>query len=155
MRTIVIGAGILGASTAFHLARAGAEVVVIDAAHEGRASAAGAGIICPWVSGVDDEAFYRLYAGGARYYTELIPALAELGETDLGYANVGAMVVSDDSAELAAFRDMLQRRVVVTPEMGTVSLLSTRGMKMSSPLFPSRVTFAADRIGIVFNYFNN
>src|SRR5690348_17654217 len=97
MRTIVIGAGILGASTAYHLARAGADVVVIDAAHEGRATTAGAGIICPWVSGIEDPAFYRLYAGGARYYRELIPALAVLGETDLGYAKVGAMVVSEDS----------------------------------------------------------
>ena len=85
MRIVVVGAGILGASVAFHLAREGVQVTVVDQAHEGRATAAGAGIICPWVSGVDDPAFYRLYAGGGRYYGDLIPVLAELGETDLGY----------------------------------------------------------------------
>ncbi len=141
MRTIVIGAGILGASTAFHLARAGADVVVIDAAHDGRATAAGAGIICPWVSGVEDAAFYRLYTGGARYYTELIPALAELGETDLGYAKVGAMVVSDDTAELAAFRDMLRHRAAATPEMGDVSLLAPHEARALFP--PLRADLAA------------
>jgi glycine/D-amino acid oxidase-like deaminating enzyme len=36
MHIVVVGAGILGASTAFHAARAGARVTVVDAAHEGR-----------------------------------------------------------------------------------------------------------------------
>jgi len=141
MRIIVIGAGILGASTAYHLARAGADVMVIDAAHEGRATAAGAGIICPWVSGAEDAAFYRLYSGGARYYRELIPALAELGETDLGYANVGAMVVSDDAAELTAFRDILRQRSAETPEMGALSLLTPHEARTLFP--PLRADLAA------------
>ncbi len=66
MRIVIIGAGVLGASTAFHLAGMGARVTVIDANLEGRATAAGAGIICPWVSGVDDPIFYRLYAARRR-----------------------------------------------------------------------------------------
>jgi D-amino-acid dehydrogenase len=70
MRTAVIGAGVLGASAAYHLARAGAPVTVIDACRLGRATAAGAGIVCPWVTGVDDPVFYRLYAEAARYYAE-------------------------------------------------------------------------------------
>ena len=54
MHIVVVGAGILGASVAYHLARYGAQVTIVDQAHPGRATAAGAGIICPWVSGVDD-----------------------------------------------------------------------------------------------------
>jgi D-amino-acid dehydrogenase len=54
---IVVGAGILGASTAFHLARAGAQVTIVDQAQDGRATAAGAGIICPWVSSAEEAAF--------------------------------------------------------------------------------------------------
>ena len=117
MHIVVVGAGILGASTAFHLAREGARVTVVDQAHDGRATAAGAGIICPWVSGADDPAFYRLYCEGGRYYGELIPALAEIGESDLGYRRVGALIVSDDGAELAAFQRVLQGRCAETPEM--------------------------------------
>ena len=74
MHVVVVGAGILGASVAFHLAREGVQVTIVDQAHDGRATAAGAGIICPWVSGVEDPAFYRLYVGGGRYYGDLIPA---------------------------------------------------------------------------------
>jgi D-amino-acid dehydrogenase len=124
MHIVVVGAGILGASAAFHLARAGVEVTVVDAAHDGRATAAGAGIICPWVSGAEDAAFYRLYVEGARYYGELVPLLAEQGETDLGFRRVGALVVSDDEGELAAFDAVLGRRRAETPEMGATSLLS-------------------------------
>ena len=56
MRIAVVGAGILGASTAYHLAAAGAEVVLVDDVSEGRATAAGAGIICPWPSLIEDPA---------------------------------------------------------------------------------------------------
>ena len=47
---IVIGAGILGASTAYHLARAGVVVTVVDRNDPGQATDAAAGIICPWLS---------------------------------------------------------------------------------------------------------
>src|SRR5690242_13414726 len=115
MHVVVVGAGILGASAAFHLARAGAQVTIVDAAHEGRATAAGAGIVCPWVSGTEDRAFYGLYVEGARYYTRLVPILGELGETDLGFRRVGAMVVSPDADELAAFDALLRQRQAETP----------------------------------------
>ena len=94
MGIVIVGAGVLGASAAFHLARMGERVTVIDAGLDGRATAAGAGIICPWVSGVDDPAFYRLYAGGGQYYPALIAALGEAGETETGYRCSGAMLVS-------------------------------------------------------------
>lgn len=47
---IIIGAGILGASAAYHLAKAGAEVTVIDRKHPGQATDEAAGIVCPWLS---------------------------------------------------------------------------------------------------------
>jgi D-amino-acid dehydrogenase len=135
MHIVVVGAGILGASTAFHLARAGAQVTIVDQAHEGRATAAGAGIICPWVSGTDDTAFYRLHTESARYYAELLPLMEELGETDHGYRRVGAMVVSNDAAELAAFHEMLRDRHNATPEMGATSRLSpSEAMTLFPPL---------------------
>ncbi|MEV0383801.1 FAD-dependent oxidoreductase [Nonomuraea sp. NPDC050643] len=54
-RVIVIGGGIAGASTAFALARRGADVTVVDSALPGQATAAGAGIISPWASSVEGE----------------------------------------------------------------------------------------------------
>jgi len=121
---IVVGAGVLGASAAYHLARAGAQVSVIDPQMEGRATAAGAGIICPWVSGADDAAFYQLYTAGARYYADLVPALAAIGEDDLGFRRTGALVVSANAAELAFIENLLGERQAATPEMGTVNRLT-------------------------------
>ena len=133
MRIVVVGAGILGASTAYHLARDGADVAIVDQAHEGQATAAGAGIICPWASSVDDPAFYELYAAGARYYTDLVPALSELGETDLGFRRVGALLVSTDPSELAPAESMLRRRRTEAPEIGDVGRLTPHEAKASFP----------------------
>jgi D-amino-acid dehydrogenase len=124
MRAIVIGAGVLGASAAHHLARAGAQVTVVDAGLDGRATAAGAGIICPWVSGVDDPAFYQLYTAGARYYADLVPALAEIGEHDLGFRRTGALVVSASEADLAFIENVARGRQADAPEMGAISRLT-------------------------------
>src|SRR5438477_8469879 len=108
MRVIVIGAGILGASTAFHLTGLGAEVEILDPELEGRATAAGAGIICPWASGIEDAAWHRLGNAAARYYPDLVDALVEAGETDLGYRRVGALLVSSDRGELQGVEARLE-----------------------------------------------
>jgi glycine/D-amino acid oxidase-like deaminating enzyme len=142
MRIVVVGAGVLGASTAYHLAREGADVAVVDQAHEGRATAAGAGILCPWASHVDDPAFYELYAAGARYYSDLVPALSELGETDLGFRRVGALIVSTDPRELTSAESLLRDRRMEAPEIGEVDRLFPREVKA---LFPP---LRADLAGI-------
>ena len=122
MKIIVVGAGVFGASTAYHLARAGAEVVIVDAAHEGRATMAGAGIISPWSSRVEDPDFYRLSSGGGRLYPGLIAQLAEDGEADTGYRKVGAMAVTADPAELRFMERLIRERQA--PEAGVISVLS-------------------------------
>jgi D-amino-acid dehydrogenase len=131
MRVVIVGAGVLGASTAFHLAGTGAEVTVIDAQLDGRATAAGAGIICPWVSSVDDRAFYSLYASGGDYYPELIAALANAGETDTGYRQAGAMLVSGDAEQLDWIEGLARERLGAAA--GDVSRLSA---KAAQGLFP-------------------
>src|SRR5262245_13422447 len=123
MRTIVVGAGILGASAAYHLARLGAEVTLVDRADEGRATAAGAGIVCPWGSLYDDPPAYALLAGGARYYPELVAALAEDGEHDLGYARVGGLYVPETPGDLDATERRVRIRAGNAPEAGRIERL--------------------------------
>ncbi len=135
MRIVIVGAGVLGASAAFHAARAGASVTVVDAHREGRATAAGAGIICPWASGTDDAVFYRLYAGGGEYYRDLIAALAEAGQTDIGYRRAGAMLVSGDRQELGWIERSLRGRAAAA--MGSVTGLSpAEARSLFPPLHP-------------------
>jgi len=124
MRVVVVGAGVLGASAAYHLARAGLEVTLVDRADEGRATAAGAGIVCPWGSTIEDAASYALLAGGARYYSQLVALLAEDGETDLGYARVGGLYVPAEPHDLDELERRARTRAVDAPEAGRIERLS-------------------------------
>ncbi|WP_242288792.1 FAD-binding oxidoreductase [Bacillus cereus group sp. BfR-BA-01319] len=92
---IVVGAGILGASTAYHLAKAGANVTIVDRQQLGQATDAAAGIVCPWLSQRRNKAWYKIVKGGARYYSSLIQQLEEDGETDTGYNRVGAPEIGE------------------------------------------------------------
>lgn len=52
VRVVVIGAGVIGAASAYHLARNGHEVIVVEAGHIGRGASWGnAGWICPAETG--------------------------------------------------------------------------------------------------------
>ena len=137
MRVIVIGAGVLGASAAFHLALGGAEVVLVDQAHDGRATAAGAGIVCPWLSGAGDRDWHRVAEAGARYYPALVQLLAGSGEHELGYRRVGALAVAAERMELDRIERVARARRVKAPEAGEISRLSPRQARaLFPPLHP-------------------
>ncbi|MFI6317987.1 NAD(P)/FAD-dependent oxidoreductase [Nonomuraea sp. NPDC050556] len=132
MRVVVIGGGIVGAAAAFHLTRRGVSVVVVDAGLSGRATDAGAGIVCPWVDHADSSAWYQLSCGGARHY----PSLVELLGGDSGYARVGALLVAEDPVELDPVEALLAERYAGAPEMGEVRRV-TRPVDLFPALDPS------------------
>ena len=123
MRVIVVGAGIVGSSCAYHAAAAGAEVVLVDDGAQGQATAAGAGVVCPWARADPDPDGYRLSVAAAAYYPELAAELAAKGATDPGYVRVGSLHVSTDAAELEATRRRLLDRRNDAPQVGEVTLL--------------------------------
>jgi D-amino-acid dehydrogenase len=139
MHAIVVGAGVLGASTAYHLARSGAAVTIFDRRDLGRATSAGAGIICPWVSAIDDPAYRAIASAAARYYPKLIASLHEDGEHELGYRHVGSLVVPDDPVVLDETERRLHERRVDWPEIGAVKRLTpSQAAALFPPLAPGR-----------------
>lgn len=135
MRVLIIGAGILGASAAYHLAQQGVDVEIVDEGHQGKATLAGAGIVCPWATKVEEPEWYQMYAAGARFYDELIEGLKSRGETNLGYGKVGALVVADDKAEFEAAEQRVQRRLKDAPEAGDARRLTpAEARKLFPPL---------------------
>ncbi|KYD08628.1 D-amino acid dehydrogenase small subunit [Heyndrickxia sporothermodurans] len=132
-KIIIVGAGILGASTAYHLAKAGTEVIVIDKNDEGQATDAAAGIVCPWLSQRRNKAWYKLAKGGAKYYPTLIASLERDGETDTGYARVGAISIHTDTEKLSAMEKRAIKRKVDAPEIGEITVLNHEQTKA---LFP-------------------
>lgn len=132
-KIIVIGAGILGASAAYHLARSGADVTLVDRGDKGQATDAAAGIVCPWLSQRRNKAWYQLVKGGARYYPELIAQLEADGEMETGYKRVGAISLHSDPEKLEKMAERAIKRREDAPEIGEVTILSPAETKR---LFP-------------------
>jgi D-amino-acid dehydrogenase len=100
---IVIGGGVVGLSTAWHLVRGGARTLLVDRGHVGRATDAGAGILSARPDLAADDPCERFAAQAVRYYPLLIERLATEGGDDTGYAVCGSLTVAVDDDELAAF----------------------------------------------------
>jgi len=133
---IVIGGGILGAATAYKLAKIGADVTVIDAAKAGQATDAGAGIVCPWVSKRRNPHWYALAKGGARMYPELIRELEADGIEETGYAQVGSLSLQEDQHKLEELYELISERREEAPEIGEVKLLDEAETQKRFPLIP-------------------
>jgi D-amino-acid dehydrogenase len=125
MRVIVVGSGVVGASCAYTARCLGAEVLLTDAALPGQATAAGAGIVCPWSSSLaDDPVWYSFACAAARYYPRLVAELADRGETDLGYRQVGALVLAASPEQQEQVRQQFLARRDRAPEIGEVAALT-------------------------------
>jgi D-amino-acid dehydrogenase len=124
MRVVVVGAGIAGASAAFHSTQLGAEVCLVDNAAPGRATLAGAGIVCPWLSHNQDPRYEALAFAAVRYYPELAARLAALGETGVDYDLVGGLVVGLSPEQLNPVLRRLEKHLEQgVKEIGEVRLL--------------------------------
>jgi D-amino-acid dehydrogenase len=138
MRIIVVGAGIVGASAAFHLTQLGAEVCLIDSDAPGRATFAGAGIVCPWLSESTDPRYQAIAFAAARYYPDLVRRLAAAGQTDVDYHLVGGLVVGESNVQLnpilLRLQNYLDRGI---REVGRIRLLNPGAPKELFPYLDS------------------
>ncbi|WP_280769106.1 NAD(P)/FAD-dependent oxidoreductase [Salipaludibacillus daqingensis] len=142
---IVVGAGILGASTAYHLAKTGVKVTIIDRDDSGQATAAAAGIICPWLTRRRNKSWYNLVKRGATYYPSLVNELKSLGEKDTGYAQVGAIRLHENEEKLNQVLAIANKRKETAPEMGEISKLSPMEARELFP--PLSLSYGAIHIG--------
>jgi len=133
-KVIIIGAGILGATTAYKLAKSGIKVVLIDREEDGQATKAAAGIICPWLAQRRNKAWYKLAKGGAEMYPDLIAELIEDGETETGYQRVGALGLHTDETKLFKAEQRVLERRKEAPEIGDVTLLNEQETQDLFPL---------------------
>jgi len=138
MRVIVVGSGIAGASAAYHLTQFGAEVYLVDNEARGRATFAGAGIVCPWLSKSQDPRYEGLAFAAVRYYPELAARLAAAGEKGADYDWVGGLVVGHSTEQLDPVIRRLQNYLDQgVEEVGEIRLLDAGGPKELFPYLDS------------------
>jgi D-amino-acid dehydrogenase len=138
VRLIVVGSGIVGSSCAYTASGLGAEVTLVDSAQPGRATSAGAGIISPWSSRTGDDLWYSFACKAGREYGPLVDGLAELGETEVGYRQVGALVLADTEEQQEQAWQHLVARQSQAPEVGEVEAITgAQAQRLFPPLRPS------------------
>ena len=107
---IVIGGGIVGMSTAYHLVCAGARTLLVDRKDKGCATDAGAGILSPATNTRDPDPWQRLASLAVEYYPGLIENLTAEQAGDTGFAKCGMMIVAVSDDELESFA-VARRRI--------------------------------------------
>jgi D-amino-acid dehydrogenase len=110
---VVVGGGLVGVSAAYRLAGLGARVTLVDAGHDGQATAAGAGIISPGNRFDEGGAILPLVREATNHYPELLASLADDGETGTGYEVVGALHIAtspEEAARLPAVAEQARER---------------------------------------------
>ena len=111
----VVGAGLVGLALAYELACLGATVTVVDGAHPGRATDAGAGILSPVTSAEADAEVWPFLRQCGAHYPALLERLAADG-ADLeatGYQRCGilSLVLRPNEEEwFAPFAELVLRR---------------------------------------------
>jgi D-amino-acid dehydrogenase len=121
MRLAIVGSGVVGSACAYAAAGLGAEVVLIDADLAGQATAAGAGIICPWFSHIDDPVWHAFACQAAREYPALVAELGAVADgADVSYRQVGALMVTGDADQAERESQRLRAGQSAAPEMGEV-----------------------------------
>lgn len=122
-KIVIIGTGIVGAATAYELARRGFTVTMIDQHVQGRATRAAAGMVNPWTAKRRSKRWYQLAAAGAVHIRHLAAKLKDYGVTDIGYVQTGAIHVHHDVSELAMLYEKAAEHKKTAPEIGELTLL--------------------------------
>ena len=99
---IVVGGGIVGMATAYHLRCAGASPRLIDRRDAGRATSPGAGILAPEISR-ESAAWFDFGVAAVNYYPTLVNQLASEQAGETGYARCGLLLVAATPDEVEPF----------------------------------------------------
>lgn len=132
MHVIVIGAGIIGLSTAWNLRCLGAAVTIVDPAPAAGASHAAAGMLAPAAEVVWGQTpLYPLMQSSAELYPDFAAALARESGHDLGYSTSETLVCAGDRADLASLRELVDLQRSAGFAAGLITGSSARDLEPS------------------------
>jgi glycine oxidase len=113
---IVIGAGVVGCSVAYELARRGASVEIVDERPVGMgATQASAGVLAPFIEAREGHPLLELTVRSLSMYDAFVARVSEDGGVTVPYRRTGTLDVAMNDRELQDLRttaDVLARRGV-------------------------------------------
>lgn len=135
----IVGGGVVGATAAYYLTKAGYSVTVFDDG-VGQATSAAAGIICPWLSKRRNKKWYRLAAKGAAFYSKLITDLEESGGDTSFYIRSGAILLKKSLKQTEEqYKRGLERRHAA-PEIGELKVVKSEELHTLFPTLRNQET---------------
>jgi len=109
---VVVGAGVIGLTSAWRLLQLGLRVVVIDPAPASGASHAAAGLLAPVTElHYGEERLLALNLESARAYPGFVAELQAVTGHDVGYRSCGTLAVAADSDDLAWLEELRRYQV--------------------------------------------
>lgn len=144
MKVAIIGAGIVGSTCAYYLAKENVELTVFDCG-EGQATKASAGIISPWFSKRRNKPWYKMARLGADFYLKLTKDLQNDGFNTDFYQQSGVYLLKKDDSKLEELLEIAGNRKELSPMIGDLAIISLEEAKKQIPDFSNngRVLFAS------------
>ena len=124
MRVAIVGAGAVGATAAYYLAKNRHINITVFDEGLGQATQAAAGIISPWFSKRRNRSWYHLVRLGADFYQDLVADLQQEGQQADFYQQTGVYIIKKDEAKLKDLYDLALSRRDEAPLIGDLKLLS-------------------------------
>src|SRR5215469_6619507 len=137
--TVVVGAGIVGCSISYHLAKAGLSVALLDKGRvAGEASQAAAGMLAPLGDEPPDQAhpLQQLALAALRYYDGLDEQLKQETSMDIGLVKVPTLRPAFDEQESMHLQATLARQQQFLPGLQWLEDSSAREIE---PMLPETV----------------
>jgi len=139
-KIVIIGAGVIGSSIAWRLAREGASVTVLERGRIGReASWAGAGMIAPQAEAQADGPFFQLCIRAREAFEPTLEMLAADTAVDPEYDRIGLLYVAFDSNERTELENRARWQVNAG---GTVDELSPTAARAIEPAISPDMIYA-------------
>lgn len=132
LHVVVIGAGVIGLSTAWNLRSRGADVTLIDPAPATGASHAAAGMLAPAAEVVWGQTpLFPLMRASSELYPDFAAEVASATGCELGYSRAETLVCAGDRADLVSLRELVALQSANGFEVSLMTGSAARGLEPS------------------------
>ncbi len=132
---IVIGGGLAGSATAYHLVREGGRALLVDRGDQGQSTFAGAGILSPETTGALDTEMLPFAFKCAAHYTSLVESLHGDGIVETGYTRTSLLLTATE-ADMPLFEETRAKLLERLQPFGFADRLTDIAPEDARKMFP-------------------